>query len=645
MRLYILGQEIEIKGVDLAQTKQANDIGNLETRQTNFTNSFTIPKTAKNTRTLNDLGLIGNNSNVPYQKNEAYLYADNGECLIYKGWAVFNETSSDFKCNIYDGNLEIYKAIENKTLADLDLTAISHVKDLAEVVSTFDNSKPYKYILADYNGKMIYDTDRINIDYLVPSVKASYLIEQIELYSGFKLNGSYRTNPNFTDLFITYPKGTGDVTTTDLLVSSDLPSTVPYNLYISSYTVLNPLISLPNPQTILFSELCTIKVNVNSDFRINGYYRKLGGGFFIFENISMFFCKNVNGVETVIEQYSADGTTKNISYETKANTGDSFSFYIRPAPYYPIYDYTEIISGSFIDISVKKYDTNQIDFLEELKGMTIKEFLNEILWQFSLSLFKNKYDNVYILKTVSERTNQTNSVDWSHKFNGEISEKYIFGSYAQQNYFKYKYNDQNANYNDGSFFLDNKNLEANKTVIQSKIYSPELSISNALGFNTNVYKLWDKTPKDDGTTTYKPLANRFYFIKSINKTFASLKLGSESLATTTTVTSAPVESYSKLRFGDIIFENYSELQRLINKSIIKTVYLNLKDSDVADLDLSVPYYFKQLGGSFLINKIPNYLPNKKNTAELIRINYTNPEVDFTPTDYAIEDYSPLDYLT
>lgn len=640
MRLYILGKEIEIKGTDLAQTKQANDIGNLETRQTNFTNSFSIPKTAKNIRTLNYLGIIGNDSNVPYQKNEAYLYANNGECLIYKGWAVFNETDKDFKCSIYDGNLEIYKAIENKTLADLDLSALSHVKDLTEVISTFDNSKPYKYILADYNGKMLYDTDIINIDYLVPAVKVSYLIEQIELYSGFKLNGSYKTNPNFTGLFMTYPKGIGELPTTDLLVSNDLTNAVPYNLSIGSYTVLNPIITLVNPQTLEFGELCRVSIEVNSNFKVNEFYFVSS-----IENIPVDFIQNTNGVETIIETYNADGNSKNIKYDTTINENDNVSFYIKPKPKYSEISIVILSSGGFIDVEIKKYDNNEIDFLDEFKGMTIKEFLSEILWQFSLSLFKEKYTNVYNLKTVSERTNQTNAIDWSHKFNGEISEKYIFGSYAQQNYFRYKYNDQNANYNDGSFFLDNKNLEASKTVIQSKIYSPELSISNALGFNTNVYKLWDKTPKDDGTTTYKPLANRFYFTKSINKSFPSLKIGSELLATDTTVTSAPRENYSKLKFGDVIFENYSELQRLINKSIIKTVYLDLKDTDIANIDLSIPYYFKQLGGSFLINKIPNYLPNKNNTAELIRINYTNSEVDFTPAHYLDIHYSPLHYST
>lgn len=593
MRLYILGQEIEIKGVEIAQTKQANDIANVETRQTNYTNSFSIPRTAKNIRTLSDLGIIGNDSNVPYQKNEAYLYADSGECLVYKGWAVFSDTTDNFKCNIYDGNLEIYKAIENKTLADLDLTALAHSKTLAEVTSTFDDSKPYKYILADYNGKMTYSTDIINIDYLIPSVKASWLIEAIELYTGFKLNGSYRTNPDFTNLYLTYPKGTpSQVSTTDVYDSV----------------------------TGLVSGL--------------GLTLEAGVGFTSTENLTISFQMKTDSAGT----YSPKVNDIFVNGIINLVAGDIVtSVYINDGIGEPLESYEEGF------LTVYKYNSLNIDFLDELRGMTIRDFLNEIVWRFGLTLFKNKYENVYNLKTVAERTNQTNAIDWSNKFHQDNGEKYIFGSYAQQNYFRYKYNDQNASYNDGSFLVNNQNLEDKKTVIQSKIFSPELSLSEVLGFTSKIYKLWDKTPKDDGTTTYKELSNRFYFVRSIDKTFESLTIGSESLTTTATVTVAPIESFKGLNFQEIIIKNYTEMELLLDKSIVKNVSLKLKETDIVDLDLSVPYYFKQLGGCFILNKVSNYLPNKKTTCELVRINYSNNEIDFIPAHYSDIHYSSLHY--
>ena len=198
--LYINGNPIELSEVSpIAQTKQVNDIASLENRQTNFTNKFTVPPTPSNVRAMGKLYITGNTSNIPYQKNTCDLFdAVTGLCMIYKGWAnITGSSDKGYEIYVYDGNLEIYKAIENKTLGDLDLTDLEHSKTLYEVISTFDDSKPYKYILADYNGKALFDTNKINIDYLVPSVRASWLVAKIETYTGFVLNGSFKNNPDF----------------------------------------------------------------------------------------------------------------------------------------------------------------------------------------------------------------------------------------------------------------------------------------------------------------------------------------------------------------------------------------------------------------------------------------------------------------
>jgi hypothetical protein len=584
MRLYILGQEIELKSTQIAQTKQVNDIASLETRQANFTPSFDIPPTAKNIRTLNDLGIVGNDSNVPYQKNEAYLYADSGECLVYKGWAVFSE---NFKCNIYDGNLEIYKAIENKTLADLDLTELSHSKTLSEVVSTFNDSKPYKYILADYNGNVLYDTDKINIDYLVPSVKASWLMSKIEIFTGFTFNGSFKTDPDFTNLWLTYPKGTvADESKTEIydsvtgLVASegftyDSGIFTATELISINFTILDEVIAYPEQPSFYYTLVATI-----------------------------------NGVQV-------SGSIISL------NIGDTLQV--------EILTFGEGTFGGTYGIGkINKYNSLSIDFLDELKGMTMRDFFNEIVWRFGLTLFKNKYEKVYNLKTVAEITNTESAIDWSDKFISKESEKYIFGNYAQNNFMRYKYNDENVIYNDGSLTINNANLDHSKTIIQSKIFSPELSDSEALGFKTKVYKLWDKKQKkgavwengikiSDAETEWKPLANRFYFMRSIDQSFENLAIGSKSLLSSTTVTVAPVESFTGLSFSEIIDSYYPDIKKMLNKSQIDTCKLNLKDIDVVDIDFSVLYYFKQLGGSFILNKVPNFISGRPTNVELIRI--------------------------
>ncbi len=572
MRLFILGQEIELKDDGkLAQTKQVNDILSLSTRQTNYTNSFSIPRTAKNIRTFEGLGIIGNNSNVPYQKNVASLFNDAGECFVFEGWAIISDTAKDFKCNIYDGNLEIYKVIENKTLADLNLTALSHSKTLSEVQSTFLDAKPYKYIIADYNGEAMYDTNKINIDYLVPSVKVSWLVSQIETYSGFTFNGGFKTNPDFLNLYMTYPKGT----------PIDLGTLEVYNIIGGLTAGL-------------------------------GLTLTAGVGFIATKPI-VLFCDlkdHPNGTYSVTRNnYHTSGTIT-------LNTGDVLATTFKNT-------LTGVITDTFengFEI-ITKYNSLNIDFLDELKGFTMRDFLNEIVWRFGLTLFKEKYSNVYEFKSISEITNFENTIDWSSKFVSKEGEKYIFGSYAQNNWMRYKYNDDNENHNDGFLEIDNKNLDDHKTIIPSKIYSPDFSMSENLGFTTKIYRLWNKEVKDNGTVTYKELSNRFYFMRSLVKVLdTAITIGSKSTGATNTISSFPIENFTGLTFEEIILKYYPDIKKILNKAQVLNVRLNLKDSDVSDIDFSIPYYFKQLGGSFMLNKISNFVPNKETSVELIRLN-------------------------
>jgi len=222
MRLVINGYDIELRpDVRIAKTLQVNEIGSVNTRQTNYTNTFSIPRTANNIKAFDMLGIVGNDSNIPYRKNDCDLYSDSGESIVKRGWAIITSTDKDFKCNVYDGIIDFYKAIENLSLADLDLSELAHDKTVYTVRDSQDLSKPYVYIFADYNGKAIHSS-KINIDYLVPSVKVSWLLQKIQSTLGITINGSFKTNPDFTNLYITYPKASPPVVVASILTSNDI---------------------------------------------------------------------------------------------------------------------------------------------------------------------------------------------------------------------------------------------------------------------------------------------------------------------------------------------------------------------------------------------------------------------------------------
>lgn len=649
--LYINGNLIQLSPTSpIAQTKQVNDIFSLNTMQTNYTPAFSFPKTASNVRAMNKLGLVGNQSNIPYQKNIADLYSQSGECFIYKGWAIITDTGNDYKCHIYDGNLELYKIVENKMCSDLDLTDIAHEKTVPNVIASFADTLPYKYILADFNGKAVYGDGKINIDYLVPSIRLSWLVQKIEEFSGYAINGSFKTNPDYLNRWITYPKGTPEkLESTDIFISTDLVRAGVFDLIVVTNSLDTGDVTLGVDSKTFTANLSnSITLEIISDFRstMKSIYKGNIRYYYIKSNIYIV----VNGVDMLIGFNDKDGAVKTTSYTFNINEGDVFYFKMIPEIQAYITEFggnfviptLHSVTGGFSRIDIHKYDAISFDFVDEFKKLPIKTVLNEIIWAFGLTLFKRKYSNIYDLKTVSEITNSDSAINWSKKLKSKESESYIYGSYAQFNRMRYKYNNLESTYHDGILAIDNKNLNESKTIIQSEMFAPERNSSNALGFTTNTYKLWDKTIKDDGTVDYKALSDKFYIMKSENKIFDTVKtIGSAFTLVEDTILNAPVESFKKMDFSSIISDNYSEISTMLNKSKLLNVTMWLTDKDVSNIDFSVPYYIELEGGYFRLNKINNFVPGKPTKVEIIRINYSQEKI---LGHYSKQHYSPLHYL-
>jgi hypothetical protein len=116
-----------------------------------------------------------------------------------------------------------------------------------------------------------------------------------------------------------------------------------------------------------------------------------------------------------------------------------------------------------------------LNFTNALAGFTTKDFIYEVTQRFGLTPYKDKYTNNYVFKTLSEIVSTTGAIDWTDKFQNVVSEKYIYGDYAQKNLMQYKYNDD-ATYNDGSILINNQNIADSKVIIKSKLYSPDLDL-------------------------------------------------------------------------------------------------------------------------------------------------------------------------
>ena len=236
--LYINDQLVDLEpGQIIAQTKQVNDIVSIETRQSNYTNKFKVPKTAGNVRIMQFLTISGANSRIPYQKNNCNLYSAAGDCFVNNGTAVITDGGDSYEIVVYDGIVELYKAIENKNLSDLQLGDLDHDKTVNNVIASWNPTSPYRYILADYNGESWYRQSShqivFNIDYLVPSINVKYLWDKIFEKFNFSCTGAVFNTQNFKNLWMTFPKGVIPTDEGSIIFETDnVPLQIPFSTRI-----------------------------------------------------------------------------------------------------------------------------------------------------------------------------------------------------------------------------------------------------------------------------------------------------------------------------------------------------------------------------------------------------------------------------
>lgn len=614
---YINGNLLELSTASpIAQTKQVNDIARLDNRQSNFTNKFIAPLVANNIKAMEFVYFVGSQSNVPYQKNEFTLFdADSGECLIYKGWAVVSQsTDKGYEIHVYDGIIDFYRTIENKTLTDVDITGLDHLKNLQNVIDSFTQVLPYKYIIADYNGKNTESLGvspsiinlAINADYQVPSARVSFIWNRIFDFAGFTYSGSYFETTDFINLFMTFPK--------------PVPFLVPTVEEITRQTSLitTNVVQEPSGEYVTYYGSILLPDPFDNNYVAGTYQLKVSGTFDnILQNSGVCNFQIRDSSNNVIQSGTLDG-------------GNDESILVSISVGYVIIIYSQIsglvssvvnhpLTGSIttsIDL-VLGYDA---DFSEALIDFKATDFVNEIMQRGGLTMFKDKYQKHIEFLTLREILESLEVIDWSDKNPIKLTEKYIYGNYAKKNNFKYRYNEDNDKHNDGFITIENDNLKDETTVINSKIYSPDKSAFPFFGYCKEIFRFWNKETKDDLTIEYKELNGRYYFLRE--KEFISpfpLTIGSKNLYQHDYISSFPVADYSNLKFTEIIRNNYSSIASVLNKAKVIETNFYLKASDLAAFDFKKLIYIEQFSSYYVVNKILNFVKEKYTKVELIEV--------------------------
>ena len=603
VELWLDGVSLDLyQDTDIKHTLQINDVAEVKDRQASYTNSFKLPKTPKNVRTLDGLGIHSSTSNIPYLKSDALLKIDGYDFLV-KAWVQITSTDDEYSVSIYSGIIEFFKFFENKTIGEelaADLTEMNHNKNLSTVINTQnDDSLKYVYLFADFNGRTHRKSNSnvINIDFVVPSVPVSYLFDKIHVKAGYTYEGSFLALEDFTNLYISYPKAPeGDGSTVYFEDVKSVNFSSPGSEDSLGFTFNNGGI---NGIKILETGVYNIQTS-----GIAGLNEPIPSGMGL---LSFNFYYRLNGGPQIT-------IPDNWNFQMPLNENDVLDFFFTVNT-----DWNGNVSMS---IAMKK--TEDVLFTEEFRDLKITDLLKDVYNFFGLT---PEIDNVnknikYLIN--KERFKEAETENWSKYLVSIDNETYKFGSaYAQNNIFKYKYNDQEDTQSDGSMIIQNKNLDEDKTVFTSFTYSVEKEllsdfyVNSSLTQKVSIYKLYEKEPQD-GTTElkYKPLSKRYFYLR-MRKVSASVVIGSDLQNLEFTNSIIKFGEFRNLAMTYIIGEYYSTFLNVINQSVIWNVTLNVPYPKLLKLDLTKVLYFDQLQQYCFINKIT--FDDSKTTAELVRI--------------------------
>ena len=204
--LYINGKLIDLgQDAELALTKQANNLGELQNRQGDFINTFTIPDNANNRLALENCAIMTSGSSIPYRKNTA-TYIKDGLPAITDGIATIKQAENgNVVADVVGGNVDFGKSIGNVVVGDLFTDDNPHTWNLTNAYNSRDGSEYYIYPFIDWRTDIdtFFDTPSADVRELLPCLRVPALFDRLETHTGLTFSGTYIDSDAHENMIIT----------------------------------------------------------------------------------------------------------------------------------------------------------------------------------------------------------------------------------------------------------------------------------------------------------------------------------------------------------------------------------------------------------------------------------------------------------
>lgn len=612
------------------QTKQVNNIAEMQDRQSDFTAEFRIRKT-RAMRALFELsGEVGATTWFPYQQQPCRLVQDNIE-IITGGILVLDRVDEQYYyVSIVSGNINFFKTIEALRISDLTLATMDHTWDVATMAATHAVTSPtpdYVYPLCEPSddggiAPLTDDGDRVEMygGWIWCFCKVKTIWEEIMLNSGFTVTGGdILESEIFDKLYM--PIIRREKTNTDPYLFSMYwgysSLTLPINAYIGN-------VDFPGAQIIQGDATF---LSGAYHYPYNGTYKirffAVQGTFLSLISVYVYSGGGLNGVMTEVGGSIFFGRT--FEYEiTGAVAGDSLQLVVPEATtwYYWAWTITKI-EGATIGLG------STISPKDHLPNITQIDFVKMVCHLFGLVPDVTARDRKIRFWNYQELyENIPHARDWSNYLSeSDDSVEFKFGDYARNNYLRYKESEDVIPDNGmGNMPIEDQTLPEYKDLVTLAVSTADEVKILLTNFSVDVARIaFNKyNAADDVYDANKSIDARLVYVDftrstaspPYDKTFGIRATVGAGAATD--ITKPRKASTVEIAFSSLI-PYYSYISRLLTKTNMRRAKFNLPVYEVAGIKHNVPIYLRQYKAYFYVNKISNYVPGKLCTIDLIRL--------------------------
>lgn len=622
------------KAGDIVGTYAINKLGDIASRQGNFTNTFNVPvSSAKNKEIAESAQQINSQTEIPYARQTAEIRVGGAQTVL--GLAQLKSAKDFFQWVIKSGNADLFERIKGLSLRDLNLSAYDHVWNGTVVYNSRVHTYSDGYIYPDIDyGTLTNETSTISFAKLYAAVFDYVILQAIVNEAGFTISGDFLTNTLFRKKITPFVGK-------ELLHDLDWVALKSFRAEMSTHTFVAPLneiwyIGFNNDSTggyfdndnqfTLGAWQAISPLSFFTNNETGDYYFEANITFTItawsntLSNLLIFIYGLDGGNNSYIHSDSLGVGTFTIKlYGTVTNLAALSTMNIEVD--INLVNMT-FDSGEFSNIPEQTmYPLSTWNISQNLPDIKQSDFLLTLANEFGLFFQTNNLtNNINVFQFSNVINNIPSAKDWRQKV--DLSERplkqYLFEDYAQENIFTYAtdeddiYLSADPLYGQGTINVSNEFLQIKKDLFKS-VFAPVKRISSFA--NTVTIAFIPKWTIGEDSGSFENTINAVPRTAYVDITNTSNLIQITGQPTRTT---SPAVYFTDLEFENLIDAYYEPLERLLNKAKVVTALVRLTVADINQLDFEYPILFTVDGedGYFYINEVRQFKFNTKESTEV-----------------------------